>query len=73
MASYQGGALGRGCGGREMVVNPDAPPITKAEFTRATQIFSSAAPAATVCCAGATGKAAHARHHPRHGQPITLR
>ena len=57
MASYQGAPSAAGAAGVEMVVNPDAPPITKAEFTRATQIFfERCAGCHGVLRKGATGK-----------------
>ena len=57
MASYQGAPSAAGATSVEMVVNPDAPPITKAEFTRATQIFfERCAGCHGVLRKGATGK-----------------
>ena len=57
MASYQGAPSAAGTTSVEMVVNPDAPPITKAEFTRATQIFfERCAGCHGVLRKGATGK-----------------
>ena len=55
--SYQGAASPAGAAGVEMVVNPDAPPISKVEFNRATEIFfQRCAGCHGVLRKGATGK-----------------
>ena len=54
---YQAGASTVSAAGIEMVVNPDAPPISKPEFTRATEIFfERCAGCHGVLRKGATGK-----------------
>ena len=54
---YQAGASAVSPEGIEMVVNPDAPPISKPEFTRATEIFfERCAGCHGVLRKGATGK-----------------
>ncbi len=54
---YQAGASTVSTAGVEMVVNPDAPPISKPEFTRATEIFfERCAGCHGVLRKGATGK-----------------
>jgi nitrite reductase (NO-forming)/hydroxylamine reductase len=55
--SYQGAASAAGSEGVEMIVNPDAPPISKEEFGRATTIFfERCAGCHGVLRKGATGK-----------------
>ena len=55
-------------------INPKAPPMTKAEFDRARQIyFERCAGCHGVLRKGATGQAAHARHHASTRAPSTSR
>ena len=57
MESYQGAPSMAGAEGVEMVINPDAPPISKVEYTEATKIFfERCAGCHGVLRKGATGK-----------------